>query len=368
MAQPRRVVQLIQGLAVGGLERVVVDLCRGLDRDRFAPVVCCYDALGPMTEPLSAADVPTVLEPRRPGKDWRYPARLARCLRRLGADVLHAHNQTAFFYGVLAAKLAGVGRIVYTEHDRSFPSPFAVRAGDRALALLTHNLFAVSDAIRRQLADTEGISRDRIAVAYNGVDGARFDPGADPVAARTALDLPEAPTVGIVGRLSPEKNHALLFRALVRVPEARLVVVGGGPMEQEVRAAAEQAGVIGRVTFTGPRDDVPRLLAAMDVLVLCSTTEGFPLAPIEGLAAGRPVIITDVGGCREILAGADVGRLIPSGDEEALAAEIRALLNDDALRRRMGAAARAHFEARFSLERMVAVYQAAYEGGRPCAE
>lgn len=359
---PLTVCQLIQGLAVGGLERVVVDLCRGLDRRRFRPVVCCYDDLGPLAETLAADGIPIILERRRPGKDWQFPLRLARRLRALGVDVLHAHNQTAFFYGVLAAHLGGVRRIVYTEHDRSFPSSLAVRLSDRALALATHRIFAVSAAIRDQFAATEGIPRDRITVACNGVDETRFDPTADPRLKRAAAGLPEAPTAGIVGRLVPEKNHVLAFAALARLSGVRLLVVGGGPLADQLAAEVGRLGIADRVTFLGSRDDVPDLLAAMDCLVLCSKTEGLPLAPIEAMAAGRPVIVTDVGGCRELIAEGAVGYVVPPGDAATLADRMARLLTDEPLRRRMGAAARRHFEAHFSLPRMVATYESAYLG------
>lgn len=356
------VCQLVQGLSVGGLERVVVDLCRGLDRRRFRPIVVCYDSLGPLSEVLAAERIDAILELRRPGRDLGYPVRLAGRLRRLGVDVLHVHNQTAFFYGVLAAHLAGVGRVVYTEHDRTFPSPLGVRLSDRFLALGTQRLFAVSRAVRDQLAETEGLPRERIAVAYNGVDGARFDPRADPRAARAGLGLTAAPTVAIVGRLAPEKNHPLLFAALAQLPAAQLVVVGGGPLADPLAAEAARLRVADRVRFLGARADVPAILAAADVVVLCSTTEGLPLAPIEAMAAGRPVVVTDVGGCREVVVDGATGYVVPSGDVAALAGRIGALLADEALRERLGAAARRHFETHFALDRMVATYAAAYLG------
>jgi len=362
-----RVCQLLQGLDVGGIERVVVDLCRRLDRRRFEPIVCCYDRLGDLAGALASQDVPVALERRGPGLDWGFPMRLARRLRALRVDVLHAHNQTAFFYGVPAARLAGVGRIVFTEHDRIAPPRPALAAVHRTLARLTSQICAVSSAVRRRLARFDGIALDRITVVFNGVDGSRFDPHSDGAAMRAELGVAGRPTLGIIGRLSPEKNHVLAFAALARVarrfPDAVLLVVGDGPLSAVLPERASDVGVADRVRFLGAREDVPRLMSAMDVVVLCSTMEGLPLVPIEAMAAGRAVVVTDVGGCREAVVDGETGGVVASGDTDALAGQIERLLGDPALRARLGAAGRARFERLFSLDRMVRAYEAAYTAG-----
>ena len=363
--RPLRVCQLLQALTLGGIERVVVDLSLGLDRRRFDPVVCCLDRLGELAGVLAEEGVPVVLERRRPGFDWRLFYRLALRLRSLRVDVLHMHNCTALFYGV-AALLGGVRRLVYTEHDRIFPPRKVVAWVHRAFARATSGLCAVSEDVRRRLERFDGIDPRRVTVVFNGVDGRRFHPGLASAEARRELGIGGGPVAGLIGRLSPEKDHSLAFQALrvlaQRFPGVVLLVVGDGPLRARLPEEARSAGVADRVRFLGARNDIPRIMAVLDLLVLSSRTEGLPVAPIEAMAAGRPVVVTDVGGCREVVADGETGYVVPPRDAEALAEAMGRILEDPDLRTRFGAAGRERFQRFFSLEAMIHNYQEIYLG------
>ena len=369
--RPIRVMQLIAGCQVGGLEMVALRLVSRLRRE-FEFRVVCYDAEGPLKSRYEEIGVDVVFEQRRMGIDLRYPFRLARHIRSGGIDVLHAHNNTALFYGVLAAVLCGGRRVVFTAHDRALPR-LPARVLQRLLALLTTRAVAVSEAGRRNLLDFDGFFPERVTVVHNGADESQFANLPERLAARRALDVPEdAEVAGTVARMHPEKNLPLLVRAFARVaasrPRAMLLLAGDGPVRPECVRIAEDTGVRERVRFLGTRSDVARILAALDVFVLSSDTEGLPVAVVEAMAAERPVVATDVGAVAELVHENDNGHLVPAGDETALAAAIERVLADPETARRMGERGREIFRDGFTLERMAMaygrVYREAVEGVR----
>ncbi len=367
--RPIRVLQLIAGCQVGGLEVVALSLVSKL-RDEFDFSVVCYDDEGPLKPRYEELGVDVSLVPRRPGVDLRYPFQLARHIRRTGADVLHAHNNTALFYGALAALLSGGRRVVFTAHDRALPK-LPLRVMQRILGKITTRAVAVSDAGRERLLTCDGFTPDRVTVVHNGADEEAFTDLPDREASRRALGVPvDAEVCGTVARMHPEKNVALLVRAFVRVanerPTAVLVIAGDGPERPRCEKIARDGGVSDRVYFLGTRSDVTRVLAALDVFVLSSNTEGLPLAVVEAMGAERPVVATDVGAVNELVSEGENGALVQPHDEEGLAKNVAALLANPDRARAMGVRGREIFRSAFTLQRMAdqygRVYREAVEG------
>ncbi len=365
-----RVLQLVAGCQVGGLEVVTLSLVRRLQGE-FAFRVVCYDSLGPLEDRYEALGVGVELVPRRGGVDLRYPFELARVIRRESIDVLHAHNNTALFYGVLASVIAGGRRVVFTAHDRAVPR-LRLRVLQRLLGKVTTYAIAVSEIGRRNLLRVDGFDPERVRVVYNGADERAFEHEVGRDEARDALGLPrEALVVGTVARLHAEKNVPLLVRAFGRIaasrPDALLVIAGDGPERAQCEEAARSAGIEDRLRLLGTRDDVARVLAAFDVFALSSSTEGLPVAVLEAMGAARPVVSTDVGAVREVVREGVSGFLVPPGDEAALAARLDELLAAPERAREMGRAGALEFRDRFTLGRMAAaygrVYRDAVEGG-----
>jgi sugar transferase (PEP-CTERM/EpsH1 system associated) len=360
-----RVVHLIQGLEIGGLEMMVVNFLQRLDRSRFSPVVCCFDTLGDLTAQVADRGIPVHLVQRRPGVDLGYIFTLAAFIRRTRPQILHLHNPTAFFYGTLAGKLARVPCIVYTEHGRDFSSGWKTRLANRVLGKLVDRVVAVADYGKRYLAEEEGIAAAKITTIHNGIDAARFAQDYDVDAIRSELGLtPDQPVIGIVARLDPIKNHALLIRAMARLAKQRadavLLIIGDGPLRQELHSLRDELELAGQIRFLGARSDVPELLSALDLFVLCSKSEGLSLTLAEASAAARPIVATDVGGNSEVVEDGVSGVVIPSDDIEALVAALLKIVSDPELGRKMGRAGRERFERQFTLEGMVAAYQELY--------
>jgi glycosyltransferase involved in cell wall biosynthesis len=361
------VLHVVHSLHVGGAEKLVHDLALRTDSTRFAVCVACLDDAGPLAPSLAAAGVPVEVLERRPGLDARVVQRLRRLIVRHGVEVVHAHQYTPFFYGVTAARLAGA-RCLFTEHGRHHPDvrkPKRV-AANQVLARLAQATVAVSAFTRRALIENDGFSPERVSVLYNGVETRGRAP-VDRAEARARLGLPsDAPVVGVCARLSPEKNLPMLVDAFARVrqlfPTARLVIAGDGPARADVVQSVAARGLEGVVHLPGFVSDVPGLMPALDVFALSSLTEGTSITLLEAMLAGRPAVVTDVGGNPEIAVEGETAWLVPSGDTEAFADRIARLFASPAQANAFGAAARARVEARFTFEGMVRGYEALYVG------
>jgi len=295
---------------------------------------------------------------------------LMRLFRRERFDVLHAHTPVAALLGRIAARLAGVPLVIYTAHGFYFHDemPFVKRRLYMALewlgGRLTDYLFTQS-AEDAAAAVRHGIMcADRVLAIGNGVSVARFDPAKqDRVAARRELDIPaHAPVIGIVGRLVQEKGYVEFLLAAEAVgmqyPDAYFLVVGerlasdhNAHIDQELARARQALGA--RLIFAGMREDVPAMLAAMDVFCLPSYREGMPRTIIEAMMMGKPVVATNIRGAREEVMEGQTGLLVPTRDPKALAQAFIGLLDDPVLRERMGQAGRERALALYDEQRIV---------------
>jgi glycosyltransferase involved in cell wall biosynthesis len=224
----------------------------------------------------------------------------------------------------------------------------------------------VADYLKEPLVREEGFKSDRVHFIPNGIDGSFYQ---DPPPRSELLDelgLDESnKLVGIVARLDPIKNHALLINAMKevheRIPEARLIVVGDGPLSDELEQQTSELNVKDVVIFMGERGDVPRILSGLDLFVLSSLSEGMSITLVEAMAAGLPIVVTDVGGNPSIISSEENGTIVPSDDREALSEAITRLLNDEVNATQLGVKARKRFEEEFTLEKMVDRHRKLYE-------
>lgn len=365
---PLRVMQLILGLQVGGLETMVVRLCQGLDRSRFQPLVCCMDELGPLAQTLEQSGIQVHLLQRQPGTDWGYARRLAALLKQQRVDVLHLHNPTAWFYGSLGGRLAGIKPIIYTEHGRDYSSGWKSRMLHHLLARLVHRVVVLHDRARVYLHQHEGVPLKRIVKVHNGIEPPATTPAEQKLARRRIRDQlgldDDVKLVAIVARLDPIKNIPCLLEAMARVrqtqPSAQLLVVGDGPLRAELKQQTAALDLQSAVHFLGTRHDVPNLLAASDLLVLPSFSEGLSMTLIEGSAAGLPLVASDVGGNGELAVDGVNGLLVPVDDHAALATALGRIIADPDWAATLGQAGRQRFERYFQAATMIARYQSLY--------
>jgi glycosyltransferase involved in cell wall biosynthesis len=364
------VAYLIDKLHRAGAQRHLGQLAAGLDRQRFAAQVVCLLDGGPIADALRAADVP--VEVLRLGRLYgpRGLAGLPRLAARWRAerpDVVHTYLVSANIYGTVAARLAGARAVVTTRRDTGFSRNWRLRLCEEWLINpRVDRVVAVSDAAADCARRERGLAEGRVVTIENGVDLAVWDPQRyDRGELRRRWGLaPEDAAVGVVARLSPVKGHADFLHAAARVasraPRARFFVIGDGELRRGLEALAESLAIAGRVVFTGARDDVPQLLAMLDVVAVPSHTEGLSNALLEAMAMGRPVVATAVGSNPGVLHDGRTGRLVPARDPEALAAALLELAEDRDAAEALGRAARGSVRERFDVARMVARHQELY--------
>jgi glycosyltransferase involved in cell wall biosynthesis len=293
--------------------------------------------------------------------DLRVWPRLVRLLRNRRIDaVVTVGAGDKMFWGRLAARRARVPVILSALHSTGWPD--GVGRLNRWLTPLTDAFIAVAESHGRFLVEHERFAPDKVAVIPNGVDTERFAPLPEAKSIRRELGIgPADPVVGIVAALRPEKNHELFLemagQVVRQLPMARFLIVGDGPRRNALQQRAGELGIQHHVAFLGLRDDVPRLLAAMDVFVLTSHNEANPVSILEAMSVGRPIVATNVGSIHEAMTDGTTGLLVPPGDAAALSKCVLQLLQDRTLSRSMGAAGRRSVIARWSLEAMVERYE-----------
>ena len=342
-AAPLRVLVVTGNAIVGGMESAVLRLC-----ERLPPAAFELYALVPFesafTQALRECGVRVHVAPIGDKLRWHAIQYAASLVREHDIDVIHAHLPAAHVVAALAGSVTRtpVLATIHAMHLSMWDLEVHRLAG-------THLCF-VSEAARAH-ALAVGVQPARIRVIRNGVDVGRFTPRTAPRASSAA------PVVGYVGRLSPEKHPAMFLRAAARIhaamPGARFVVVGDGPLRKELEALAATLGIHAFVTFAGECTDMPARYRALDLMLLTSWHEGTPLAILEALASGVPVIATDVGGVAELIVAGTTGALVPPGDDARMAERACEMLASLDVLVRMGERGREHVRAHFSLDAQV---------------
>lgn len=337
-----RVAHLITNFALGGAQDYLLLVVRGLDRNCFQPIVAgrmegewvsvitgldgvqCHDIPSLQREISLLNDLKAILEIRR------------FCINE-SIDILHTHSSKAGVVGRLAGFLAHVKVVVHTVHGFSFNDFMPAWKKrlfiylERGLSPCTTVLLLLSRADLRTAKKHRIGARQTIEMFYCGRDGKAFDQAVDKPGIRSSLGFrPDEQVVGFTGRISKQKALHILVEAFARIsaefPKARLLIVGDGPLRYQLELQARSLGVFERLTITGFRQDIPSVLAAMDVFVMTSFWEGLSLSLAEAMFAKVPVIATDVGGTSDAIRNGETGWLVPPNDVEATACAIREAL------------------------------------------
>jgi glycosyltransferase involved in cell wall biosynthesis len=351
----RRVVHVTRGLEVGGQERLLLEFARHADSARFDLSVIVLGQRGSLTDGIERCGCPVIALDEPPGLRPRLVWRLAQQFRRLGADVVHTHDDGPLIYGALAGRLSGTPRIIHTQHHGKLG--IISRRQERLVAWSARGVdcfvCVAHDSARQMIA--QGVAARRVRVLWNGIDLERF---------AERGPRPDGPIV-TVARLSPEKDIANLLRALAIVarthPAVRLEIAGDGPCREDTVRLACELGLEPRVRFLGETRDVPALLERASMFVLPSQTEGISLTLLEAMARGLPVAATAVGGTPEVVDDGVTGLLVPTRHPQALADALLRLHAEPDVAAGMGKAGRRRVEAHFDVRSMVRRYEALYE-------
>ena len=374
-----RVVRVFSRLNIGGPSIHVILLTAGLDKRGYRTRLVVGQETPREGNMLSlAADKGVRCEAMaglgreiRPVADLRAFLGLVRLIRDFRPAIVHTHTAKAGLLGRLAARLAGVPVVIHTFHGHVLrgyfgPAPTAVfRRIERALGRLADALVAVSEAVKADLVELGVAERSRIRVVPLGLDLEPFTGPLPRGALRAAGRVPrDATLVGLVGRLVPIKDVPTLLACAAELrpthPGVHFALVGDGEEREALEARVRGMGLAETVHFFGWRQDTPAVYGDLDLVVNCSRNEGTPVALIEAMAAGRPVIATRVGGTPDLLGDDERGRLVPAGDPGSLAAAIRETLADPEAAGRRALAGRRHVLERHSASRLVDEVDALY--------
>lgn len=376
-----RVLRIITRLNIGGPAIHVVLLTAGLDPSRYDSALVAGTESpweGSMLGFAATKGVRPLLVPEL-GREISFKDdlvalfKLWRLVRQIRPHIVHTHMAKAGTVGRLAAVLGGVPAIFHTFHGHVFHSYFGraktrfIVSVERLLARRTDRIITVGERQREEIARFHIAPSDKLVAIPLGLELDEFL-RADQYRGelRRELGLPvDAPLIGIVARLVPIKAHEYFLRAAPgitqAVPGARFLIVGDGERRSELETMAADLGIADRTIFLGWRSDLVRVYADLDVVVLCSLNEGSPVALIEALAAGRPVVATDVGGVGDIVRHEETGLLVLPRDSAGLAAAVIRLLKDRQLATALGTSGRKCVYPRHSSARLVSDVTALYE-------
>ena len=395
-----RVLHLVTSFEAGGTERQFVELLKRLDRDRFDLRLAALRVEGPFYQEIADA-FPAVPEFRLTSfynrNALRQLTRLRALIRRERIDIIHTHGFYDSLFGAVAGRLSGI-RVIASQRHLRLSERRAHDYGTRAIHRLAHRIIVNSVAIRDAVIRGGSARADKIVVIHNGLcesDGrqSRDLPGIDSTdaasprarvstggvtdsrefrrrLAREALGAelrmpPEAKVVGMVARLVAVKGHSYFLGAAEQVARqdgsVHFVLIGDGPLRDELEGQAARLGIGDRVHFLGDRKDARQLVSAFDVSVLTSLSEGLPNTVMEAMSAGVPVIATAVGGTNELIQAGETGYLIPPADAGALAERLRFALCHEAASRAVAERGREFITSRFSMRRMVESVERLYD-------
>jgi len=358
---------VVHTLNPGGTERLVVEMSKAFVAD-FLVTVICLDEPGVWATKLRRMGIPVYSLWRQPGLDVSVAYRLAKHCRDNDVHIIHAHQCTPWFYAALSRLWNTAPRVMLEEHGRFYPETENLlrRWVNKVLiARLTHRFVAVSRDTRDRLERYEGIGADNVQVVYNGIEEFATISTTRRLEIRRSLGFDESHfIVGTVGRFDPIKNLPLLVRSCAAVMKEaknlRAVLVGDGPDYPAIERLVNSLRITEKFNLTGFREDARSLVQGMDLFVLPSFSEGTSMALLEAMAAGVPVVVTDVGGNPEIVHAGKTGFIVRSDDEGELTSVLRDAIRDTDRTQAFAKAGQQFVRKNFSFSGMLENYRRIY--------
>ncbi len=365
-----KVLEMIDRPFLGGGQITLLTLARGLDKSRF-DVFAAFSGEGPLAEELRKSGIPRLAIDIQKKAGPAAVTRIAALLRDNDIDILHTHGGVAGLYGRLAARKAGIPVVVHTIHGIHYlhyrnPLLKAAFIGlERKLSRKTNAVIFVSAADLERGKRLRLASSGQARLIRNGVPPIAGVPAAfDPERKKAEFGAQGRPLVVAISRLHRQKGliHLLHAIPLIRreIPEVKIVVAGGGPLENRLASKGRRMRLGGSLLLLGERGDAREILAAADVFVLPSLWEGLPYVLVEAAALGKPIVASDINGVREVLRSGETGILVPAADAASLAAAVISLLKDRTLAEEIGTRARAEIPPQFSVSGMIAETERLY--------
>ncbi len=350
-----KVLFVIWSLERGGAERFLAELVKNLDKNKIEPTICCLNWKGEWAEEVEDAGIEVVALDKKNGPDFKALLKLIRLMRERKFDIVNTQLWESDSLGRIAAIFAGVPIIISTVQNVDLWKKWHHRIVDRMLALKTERIIAVSKAVKDFYHKEIGIPENKISIIPNAIDLNRFKKTEESGSLLKELNLsPNDFTIICIGRLTKQKGQEYLIKAVAslkdRYPQLKLILAGSGEDDNKLKKLTEDLKIDRITRFLGQRKDIPQLLSISDALVLPSLYEGLPLCVLEAMAAAKPVIVTDVGGNREIVEDGKNGFIVSPKDIHGLSESIKKLLSMPDKGKEMGAKGREVVLNKFSIQ------------------
>lgn len=349
---------VVLSLDIGGLEILLLEFLKSLNRNRYNPAVCVLQAGGGLIDEIKLLDIPVYVIPKKNGIDCTLPFKLRKLIKDKNIHIVHTHNSTPWIYAGIAIKWLKNTRLIHTKHSNLNLNQKKLIKAENCLAQKTDYIIADSQDVSDFMIEKEKIIPTKIKLIPNGVDTRRFNN-------LNRQTKPGKKVVATVGRLVEIKDQISLLTAFKTItqefPSSELWLIGEGPLKEKLEKFSQTSGLDMQVKFLGNRRDIPEVLKQVDVFVLSSLDEGLSISLLEAMASGIPAVVTRVGGNPEIVQENQNGFLVEPRSPETLANRIMKLLSDDALAKRLGENGRNRVIKDFSIATMTQKYSLLYE-------
>lgn len=330
--------QITHDLAIGGLQQVIVNICKTIDRDKFEVLVLCLRNMGEFVPDVDKLGIKVIHLPQKEsGTDYFSFIKVANIIKEEKVEIIHTHNTQPFIDGTIGARLSGVKSIIHTDHARDFPDKKRYMFAEWVLSHFVYKVVGVSDHTSHNLNKYEKISTRKIATIANGIDESVYNIRINIEDKKRELGVKEnGLVIGLGVRLSEQKGITYLLKAMPLIieefPDVTLVIAGIGECERSLKREVNELGIENNTIFIGARLDMQEVLKVFDLYVLPSLYEGLPMVLLEAMAAGCPIVATNVGGNSLAIKHGENGSLVESMNPAILADEVIFLLKDVKLR------------------------------------
>ncbi len=356
----KKILFLVLSLEVGGLEKMVIDLAKGMSK-HYDIVLCCLENKGSLINEMDEYISDLIVLDKKPGIQLGLVLKIAKIIIKYNISIVHTHNSGPHFYGALSSFVMPGCKLVHTKHGRNKPDDKGRVLLNRIASILSDRVVTVSEDARKLAVEFEKSPANKTVMIENGVD-------LEPYLSAAECSFPEFNSDSIniihVGRLSQEKGQDTLLNTMYlflnKYPTSKLHIVGDGPERQSLEKISQELNLSEAVKFYGNRSDVSLLLKQADWFALTSHTEGMPIAVIEALASSLPIISTDVGGLSEMITNGENGFLIEGRDASDICDAWLKLAADVELLKVMGENARNTAINKYNLSSMIDKYRKVY--------
>lgn len=367
----RNVLHIVYSLGVGGQENMILNYAIHLNKEKYTNFVCTINKEGPIASDLRKVGIKVFCLWKKKRYDFFSLVKIIKIIKKNDINIIHTHNPSGSMWGVTAAVLGGGRTIIRTEHTIYRPQKVSIiyPVINCVLNYFTDFIICCSNEVLKTHLKKKKLFRKKYIIIHNGIDEKAYKNKYDKAKIKKTLRIPEDSfIVGSVGNLTGPKGYEYLLDAfkIIRknIKNVVLVVAGEGQLRQEIENKIKELQLEDSVFLLGLRNDIPKIISIFDVYASSSTREGLSIALLEAMASRKPIIVTDVGGNKEVIKDFETGLMVPPRESNILAEKIMLLLKDNNLCEKLSNNAFNHFRENFSIEKTIRLTEELYDACR----